>query len=43
MSKFAKKCMAIQMLSEHSVWMALHLFFNFDVFKLLYLSQNYPD
>ena len=25
---------------RHSVWMAIHFFVNFDVFKPLYLSQN---
>ena len=33
--------MAIPTLSEHSVQMAIHLLLNFDVFKSLYLSQNY--
>lgn len=27
-------------LSEHSVWMAIHFFVNFDIFKTLYLSQK---
>ena len=32
--------MAIWTLSEHNVWMAIHFFVNFDVYKLLYVSQN---
>ena len=40
MSKFTKKFMAIRTLSEHSFRMAIYFFVNFDVSKLLYLSQN---
>ena len=35
--------MAIRTLSGHSVRMAIPIFANFDVFKSLYLSQNWPD
>ena len=28
---------------RHCVRMAIHFFANFDVFKSLYLGQNYPD
>ena len=26
-----------------SVWIAIHFFVNFEIFKWLYLSENWPD